>query len=55
MPFEKFVVAGDETLFVQTYTPPAGSPAHDALQLLSSWDAEAAPGYQAAQPMKDIE
>jgi transcriptional regulator with XRE-family HTH domain len=55
MPFEKFVVAGDETLFVQTYTPTPGSPAHDALQLLSSWDTDAAPGYQTAQPNTDAE
>jgi transcriptional regulator with XRE-family HTH domain len=38
MPYENFDIANDDDLLLMTYLPEPGSPAHDSLQLLSSWD-----------------
>ncbi|MBV6756728.1 helix-turn-helix transcriptional regulator [Rhodococcus opacus] len=54
MPFEKYTVSGDEGLIVQTYTPTPGSPAHDSLQLLSSWDGGNVASEQGAKSKSDL-
>jgi transcriptional regulator with XRE-family HTH domain len=38
MPYENFDIANDDDLLLMAYLPEPGSPAHDSLKLLSSWD-----------------
>ena len=41
LPYENILLAGESEIHVMVYTPERGSPQHDALALLASWDAHA--------------